>query len=195
MWDKAPGMEIRDNLGGILVTPNVGSNNIILDDHQKGGLNGSTGTPRTIVWQNNTLGHPIFDQSLGGNGRPTYAAQFIVGSGYEQNGAGTVSFLGINGYSVGTFLNGGVLEIAQNVCLGGVVLAAVQGVPNLPVYLNGGTLLGNYSGTLDDGTNSATGAHPLVLGIKGGGVAATAGNIFTRTAWSPTTIILLLPGR
>jgi autotransporter-associated beta strand protein len=178
-WGQGTGNGNPNNLGGILVTPNVGTNNILLDDHQKGGLNSSTGSPRTIVWQNNTLGQLIFDQSLAGNGPPTFAGQFIQGSGYEQNGPGTVSFLGINGYTVGTFLNGGVLEIAQNVCLGGVALAAVQGVPNLPVILNGGTLLGNYTGALDDGTNSAAGAHPIVLGIHGGGLAATAGNIFT----------------
>jgi autotransporter-associated beta strand protein len=178
-WGQGTGNGNPNNLGGILVTPNVGANNITLDDHQKGGLNSSTGTPRTIVWQNNTFGELIFDQSLGGNGPPTFAGQFIQGSGYEQNGAGTVSFLGINGYSVGTYLNGGVLEIAQDVCLGGVALGGVQGTPNLPVFVNGGTLLGNYTGALDDGTNSAIGAHPIEVGIHGGGLAATAGNTFT----------------
>ena len=163
-----------NNLGGILVTPNVGSNNIVLDDHQKGGLNSGIGNPRTIVWQNNTLGELIFDQSLGGNGPPTYAAQFIQGSGYEQNGPGTVSFLGINGYSVGTFLNGGVLEIAQEVCLGGIALGAAQGATNSAVYLDGGTLLANFTGNLDDGISTAVNEHPLAVGVKGGGVAATA---------------------
>jgi autotransporter-associated beta strand protein len=178
-WGQGTGNGNPNNLGGILVTPNVGTNNIVLDDHQKSGINSSTGNPRTIVWQNNTLGELIFDQSLGANGPPTYAAQFIVGGGYQQEGAGTVSFLGINGYSVGTYLNGGVLEIAQDVCLGGVALGAVQGTPSLPVYLNGGTLLGNYTGNLDDGTNSPAGTHPFSLGVKGGGVAATAGVTFT----------------
>jgi autotransporter-associated beta strand protein len=165
------------NCGGFLVTPNVGANNITIDNHAKGGINGSTGNPLTIVWQNNISGQLIFNQSLGGNGPPTFQASMIVGSGYAQNGLGTVSFLGINTFNVGAFLNGGVLEIAQNVCLGGFAGGAVQGTPTLPVYLNGGTLLANYTGTLS--TNNPAGAHPLVLRNKGGGIAATAGNTIT----------------
>jgi len=178
-WGQGTGNGNPNNIGGFLVTPNVGANNITLDDHQKGGLNGSTGTPRTIVWQNNTLGELIFDQSLGANGPPTYPAQFIVGAGYEQNGPGTVSFLGINGYTVGTFLNGGVLEIAQENSLGGIAVGQAVGATNAPVYLDGGTLLANFTGNLDDGTSTAIHEHPLAVGIKGGGVAATAGNTFT----------------
>ena len=178
-WGQGTGNGNPDNLGGILVTPNVGANNVLLDDHQKGGLNGSTGTPRTIIWQNNILGELIFDQSLGGNGPPTYPAQFIVGSGYEQNGPGTVSFLGINGYTVGTFLNGGVLEIAQENSLGGIAVGQAVGATNAPVYLNGGTLVANFTGNLDDGTSTAIHEHPLALGIAGGGIAATAGNTIT----------------
>ena len=127
-----------------------------------------------LVWQNNTLGELIWDQSQ----RAT-TDTIIQGSGYEQNGPGTVSFLGLGGYTVGTFLNGGVLELAEDASIGGIFSGTTVGTVNSPVTLNGGTLLANFTGNLDDGTSTSAGEHPIVLGVKGGGVAATTGNKLT----------------
>jgi len=162
------------NCGGVLVTPAVGTNNITIDCQGTDGWNDSTGTPLTLVWQNNTLGELIWDQSQ----RAT-TDTIIQGSGYEQNGPGTVSFLGLGGYTVGTFLNGGVLEIAEDASIGGIFSGTTVGTVNSPVTLNGGTLLANFTGNLDDGTSTSAGEHPIVLGVKGGGVAATTGNKLT----------------
>ena len=165
------------NLGGILVTPNVSTNNVTMAVGP--GANGwdtsNTGSQGMAVWQNNVLGELIFPQNTHAGG----ISPNISGNGYIQAGAGTVSFTGVNNYGVGTFLNGGVLEISQSYCLGGVILGSLVGTPSLPVYLDGGTLLANYTGNFDDGTNNATGQHPIAIDVNGGGVAATAGNTFT----------------
>src|SRR5208282_2502190 len=103
----------------------------------------------TSIFQNNTLGELIF---MG-------AAVGIHGTGsYVQSGPGTVSLQATSGntYTGSTFLNGGVTEIAGDSQLGG-------------------TLVGNYTGNLDNGTT----AHPIVLVNNGGGVGATAGTTLT----------------
>ncbi len=154
------------NLGGILVTPNVGANNTTFTIDGSDAIDSSnTGSDGVAVWQNDLLGELLFPQSLDG---PSF--NIIAGNGYIQGGQGTVSFTGLNSYTIGTFLNGGVLEIAADVDLGSVTT---------PVNLNGGTLLGNYTGNLDNGTSTSAGWHTIGIGGAGGGVAATAGNTLT----------------
>jgi autotransporter-associated beta strand protein len=95
-------------------------------------------------------------------------------SGYIQSGAGTVYLesTGGNDYLGATYLNGGVAEISSDSQLGGTL--------NSNTNMNGGTLVGNYTGDLDNGThNIAADEHPVVLGNNGGGLAATAGNTLT----------------
>ena len=156
------------NCAGILVTPNVGQNNITFTANGADGLNSGShdgGIADLTVFQNNTSGELIFTQSTGGA-----ANALIRGGTYTQSGAGTVSFLGINNYTGITYLDGGVLEIAEDTSVG---LATAP----TNVSMNGGTLVGNYTGNLDSG--SVSGAHAIVLGSVGGGLGATAGNTFT----------------
>jgi len=169
------------NLGGILVTPNVGTNNTSFTIDGSDAIDSSnTGSDGVAVWQNNLLGELLFPQSLDG---PSFS--IIAGNGYVQGGPGTVSFTGLNSYGVGTFLNGGVLEIAADVDLGTVTT---------PVDLNGGTLVGNYTGNLDNGTSTAAGWHPIGLGGIGGGVGATAGNTFTVDGVVSNTSVAAIAG-
>ena len=154
------------NLGGILVTPNVGANNTSITCDGSDAIDSSnTGSDGVAIWQNDILGELLFPQSLDG---PSFSE--IQGHGYIQGGQGTVSFTGLNSYTVGTFLNGGVLEFAADNNLGAATI---------PVLLNGGTLLANYTGFLDSGTHTPAGWTPVGLGSSGGGLAATAGNILT----------------
>lgn len=154
------------NLGGILVTPNVGANNTTFTIDGSDAIDSSnTGSDGVAVWQNDILGELLFPQSLDG---PSF--NIIAGNGFIKGGQGTVSFTGLNSYGVGTFLNGGVLEIAADGDLG---------TATTPVVLNGGTLLGNYTGFLDNGTHSPAGSHTIGVGGIGGGLAATAGNTLT----------------
>jgi len=152
------------NCSGILVTPNVGQNNITFTANATDGLNflsHNGGVDSLTVFQNNASGELIFSQSTGGA-----TNNLIEGNTYTQSGAGTVSFLGHNSYAGGTYLDGGNLEIAADYSLGTVTSN---------VTLNGGTLVGNYTGKLDNGTT----ANPIVLGSAGGGLGATAGTTLT----------------
>ena len=152
-------------MGGILVTPNVANHNITFAT--PGGDSSSSST-ELVVWQNDTLGELIFNISTHSPANP-----FLGGGGaYVQAGPGTVSFLGANNYTGVNYLNGGVLEIAGDSGLGGTT--------NANVNLNGGTLLANYTGYLDNGTHNTTAdEQPVVLLNNGGGLAATAGNTIT----------------
>ncbi len=153
-------------LGGILVTPNVGVHNVTFATggsvNNRGINNG--GTDSVGIFQNNTLGELIFNDSESGAGY-----MFNGSGGYFQAGPGTVVMesslspqIG-NNYAGATYLNGGVTEITADSMLGGTA--------NSPVILNGGTLLADYTGNLDNGTM----AHPVAVGNNGGGLAAVNG--------------------
>jgi fibronectin-binding autotransporter adhesin len=157
------------SVGGILVTPNVGLNNVpIAGSGANSALRptkSGAGSNEFVIWQNNTLGELTFNTTapLGNGSGPAAAANYV------QAGPGTVTFAGSNTYSGQTYLDGGVTQIAADGGLGGAATSNVN--------LNGGTVLGNYSGNIDTGS-SAT-AHPIVLGNDGGGLAATAPNTLT----------------
>jgi autotransporter-associated beta strand protein len=169
------------NVGGILVTPNVGANNVTFD-HNPGegagnGLNNGYATSLAI-FQNNTSGELIFAGASG-------SGSMIGGTGaYIQSGPGTVFLDSIpdgDHYTGATYLNGGVTEIAA-VTLGtgdpGGTDGQLGATETSNVNLNGGTLVGDYTGNLD-GNGSASTAHPVVLGNNGGGLGAVSGTTLT----------------
>jgi autotransporter-associated beta strand protein len=158
--------------GGILVTPNVAAHNIIfnLNTHSLKGNNVSSGSgPDALeIYQNNPGGELIFT-----NG--TLLNYSTIITAYVQGGPGTVVLAlnsgaaGTSAYSAGNYLNGGVTEITSDGSLGNLTTGTT-------VNLNGGTLLGGATFTLD---NSGANARPITLLGNGGGLAATAGNTLT----------------
>jgi len=147
-------------LADILVTPNVGAYNVT---YNSGSFrpNASASGP-FVVWQNNPAGELILNTGVGNakNGS----------SAYVQSGPGTVSLTSTgNGYSLDSYLNGGVTLIAGNGSLGPPATAAA-------VNLNGGSVVANGTFAMDD---AGVNARPFVLGSNGGGLAATAGNTMT----------------
>jgi autotransporter-associated beta strand protein len=149
------------NLNEILITSAVGTNNVTINN---GGtsvlIRDNTGGTSVALDQFNIDGEFIMNSSTGiENGGTT---------NLTQSGPGTVVFNNTNSYTGATYLNGGTTEIASDAAL-------TTNTTN--VNLNGGTVLGNYTGSLDNGS-SAT-AHPIVLGNNGGGLAATTSNTFT----------------
>ena len=159
-------------IGGILVTPNVAVNNVTfnLNTHWLKGNNVSSGSgpDAIVVYQNNTGGELIFT-----NGSVVNYSTILTA--YVQGGPGTVVLSANSGaaggsaYSAGNYLNGGVTEITSDGSLGNLTTGTT-------VNLNGGTLLGGATLTLD---NSGTNARPITLLGNGGGLAATAGNTMT----------------
>ena len=152
------------SVGGILVTPNVGANNITINYMNIGLRNGSY-AGSLVVWQNNVSGFML----CGG----LYENAKHAGSGYVQAGPGTVSYNAANPsyytYTGPTWLNGGVTEITIDAELGAAATAAT-------VTLNGGTVLGNATFALD---NAGANQRPVALGNNGGGLAAVSGYTMT----------------
>ena len=154
-------------VGGILVTPTVGAHNVTFSDNggtsDARGINNNAATNLSIV-QNNTSGELIFSDSV-------FNHMFNGTGAYIQSGAGTVVMTGTtsNAETGASYLNGGVTEIAGDNELGGTT--------NSNVNLNGGTLMGSYTGSLDNGAVSSS--HPVVLGSNGGGLAEVAGGTLT----------------
>jgi rhamnogalacturonan endolyase len=150
-------------LGDILVTPNVGSFNVIFNNGSLRPGGGSSSYPGPLViWQNNIGGELILNPPVG-NSKNGAAA-------YVQAGPGTVSITGTSsGYTNQSYLDGGVTMIAGNGSIGSATFGRA-------VNLNGGTLLGNATFTLD---NAGFAVRPVTLAGNGGGLAATAGNTMT----------------
>ena len=183
------GGSLWENLYGVLVTPNVGSNNTNLT----GGTieisrSGSLGNSFLDLWQNNTAGYLNIASVLDG-GRETGQNNGVV-----QAGHGTVVYSGTNTYELSTYLDGGYAVINSDASFGNVADAGTTphdapGVTSL--YLQGGTAVGNATFTLD---NNGANLRPVVLAGPGGGLAATTGNTFTvdgvvgGPATSPLTI-------
>jgi fibronectin-binding autotransporter adhesin len=148
---------------GILLTPNVGANNVTFAGTSTMAGNGVSGNPGVIdVYQNDTSGQLLLNTTLGNSNG---SAQI---TNYAQAGAGTVMISGTNTFTGGTYLNGGATEISANANLG---LGAAA------VNLDGGTLVGNANFAMD---NSGSNPRPVVLGSSSGGtLAATTGNTMT----------------
>jgi len=151
------------SLNDILVTPSFGAHNVTYNSGQLRPAGGnSTYAGPFVIWQNNLAGELILNSTL---------ANSKVGSAaYVQAGLGTVSIpVTGSGYAGQSYLNGGVTLIAGNGSLGPPATAAT-------VNLNGGTVVGNATFTLDNG---GINLRPFTLLSNGGGLAATAGNTLT----------------
>jgi autotransporter-associated beta strand protein len=160
-WNFVGGSGKTWNINEILVTSAVGDNNVTF----AGGtvsVRDNTGGSSFVLDQYNTGGEMIFNTGISLNNSSAT-------TNLTQSGPGTVVFNTTNGYTGVDYLNGGTTEISGTEALGATATANIN--------MNGGSVLGNYTGSLDGGS-SAT-AHPIVLGNTGGGLAATAGNTFT----------------
>ncbi len=159
---------------GFLVTPNVGANNDTIAGtslqftRQTSAVQGFG----TFV-QNNTLGYLNVSAPIVG-GRET-----AQNNGLVQSGGGTVVYTGANSYEGSTYLNGGYSVVIADNGFGlpadaGTTPSHAPGVTTL--YLNGGTVVGNATFTMD---NSGANKRPVTLLGNGGGLAATAGTTMT----------------
>jgi autotransporter-associated beta strand protein len=148
--------------GGILVTPNVGANNIILsgiaNDLQAGNRGGAA---QTVLWQNNVLGFL-------NNGVGFSDAKSGVGT-LVQAGPGTINYTIAASYTGQTYLDGGLSLLNQNANLG-IATTGAQ------LNLSGGTIVANGTFTLD---NAGANLRPIALGTNGGAIAALTGNTIT----------------
>ena len=150
--------------GAILVTPNVGANNVLIQS--QGGpsqqvLGGEGNNVDVTVYQYNTQGALIVDGGLRAAGGHA--------GGYAQAGPGTVQLNG-NGsttYTLPTNLYGGLTV------LGNFAKGAALGSSSA-VVLNGGNLDTDYNGTFDNGS-----ARPVTLDSEGGGLSTTSGHTLT----------------
>ena len=156
----------RSYIGGILVTPNVGANNItIVASGHWVSCNASGANAGLDVYQNNTLGNLLFNDPI--QNPQTYL------TAYAQAGAGTVDLSGSGSsstYTLSAYLNGGCTIVNNNAQLGATATAA-------PLYLNGGTLVASANFTLGNGASANP--RPVTLLANGGGMAAEAGYTLT----------------
>ena len=145
------------NLGGVLVTPNVGAfNTVISGASLAGGLRSTGNSGSVVIWQNNTNGF-LNISALVSDSR-------VVGTPFVQAGPGTVNYTGVNIYTGPTYLNGGVSEIYADSGFGAPATGAT-------LNLNGGTVLAGATFTLD---NAGANKRPISLGLAGGGLAAVS---------------------
>ena len=156
----------RSYIGGILVTPNVGANNItIVASGYWVSCNPNGANADLDVYQNNTLGNLLFNDPI--QDPKTYK------TAYSQAGAGTVDLTGSganSSYTLSAYLNGGCTIVNNNAQLGVTTTAAT-------IYLNGGTVVASGNTSLDNGSGSYK--RPVALLGNGGGLAAEAGYTLT----------------
>ena len=156
------------NVQGILVTPTCSANNETITNNGLEFYRSSTaGACYGVIWQNNTLGYLNFysiieaGRLLNGGGGTT--------CGLVQAGPGTVAYLAVNDYDLSTYLNGGFSVVTAD---SGFGRPSIGGTVNM----NGGTIVGNATFTMDNG---GANKRPIVLSNNGGGLAATTGNTMT----------------
>jgi autotransporter-associated beta strand protein len=162
--------------GNMLVTPNVGSNNILVSDYAQGGLSsintqtfnaGRGGGQDLVIWQNDTQNELIFSTGLSGTGNGGPA-------GITEAGPGTIVLDATSMYTGATTIDGGTIQIPFAPALGGSTVATNS------LVLNGGTLIATGSFALDNNVGTgATFETPVVVGPAGGNITAAAGNTFT----------------
>jgi len=171
------GTSIWEDLQGVLVTPNIGANNVSIGG--SGTIEAARETTAqsdyTVIWQNNTSGYLNISTTLAAGREATNA-----GSNYDglvQAGAGTVVYSGSNTYELSTYLDGGYSVITADSGFGNPADGGnTENGQTTTVYLQGGTVVGNANFTLD---NSGSNKRPIMLQGPGGGLAATAGNTLT----------------
>ena len=157
-----------NGIQGILVTPKCGANNETLSGTGANGLQFIRSTTGAndygVIWQNNLAGYLNINCVL----QPGRALNGPGGNscGLVQAGIGTVVYGGVNDYDLATYLNGGYSVVSADSGFGRPSLGGT-------IYLNGGTVVGKATFTMD---NSGPNARPIILGAAGGGLAATTGN-------------------
>jgi beta-galactosidase len=158
-------------LAGVLVTPNMGAVNVTISGGNWFPNYSSTVNSSAVVWQNNPGGYLNYGDANSGliDGKNSTANA----TSYIQAGPGTV----VMGYppvayqyTGQSWLNGGCTMVVNDAGLGLPSTGA-------PVNLNGGTVVGNATMTLDNGGGAIP--RPFNLLANGGGLAATAGNTMT----------------
>ena len=160
-----------NGIQGILVTPKCGANNETLSGTSANGLQFVRSTTVAndygVIWQNNLAGYLNINCVL----QPGRALNGGGGNscGLVQAGIATVVYGGVNDYDLATYLNGGFSVVSADSGFGRPSLGGT-------IYLNGGTVMGKATFTMD---NSGANARPVVLGAAGGGLAATTGNTMT----------------
>jgi autotransporter-associated beta strand protein len=151
--------------GAILVTPNVGANNTTITSgtavFESGFRSGNNGG-LLAIYQNNVEGFLNLNIIISN-------AKTGTGS-WEQSGAGTVVYSGVNTFTGTFYLNGGVSEINANSGFGAPGTSA-------QVDLNGGTILANATFSLDNG--GSTPDRAVALSTSFGGLAAVTGDTMT----------------
>jgi autotransporter-associated beta strand protein len=159
--------------GGILVTPNVGANNVLITDSRTNSAQtrdlsaGNSGTAQDLViWQNNTAGLLILNTGIA-DGAST------PGNGLTKSGPGALVLNATSTYTGPTNLEGGVTEISADNALGGPGSTGALGT----LAMNGGTLLAVNTLTLDNG--SASTARNITIGDYGGAFVAATGQTLT----------------
>ena len=119
------------------------------------------------LWQNNTAGELVVTAQFA-NGKKRRAAVLCrpvpVPIAWQPSAAAG------NAYTGPTWLNGGVSLISGDSAFGNVVVNAL-------LTLNGGTVFGLKTFTLDNG--AATTNRAIALGLAGGGLAANTGTFLT----------------
>jgi fibronectin-binding autotransporter adhesin len=153
-------------VGGLLVTPNVGLNNITISQGTTGfqASRKTAGAYGLTVWQNNILGELVIS-AVYQNGSSSAAT-----ATYSQGGSGSVFLSGANTYTGQSFLDGGYTVIGANSGLGAIATGANANI-------NGGTLFANATFSLDNA--GLTPDRGIVLNGAGGTIAASAGNTLT----------------
>jgi len=143
-------------VNSILVTKNVGANNISLSG--SGSFDRNDGNDLSVC-QDNILGEIIWS----GDSRFRGAGAIV------KLGRGTVLGSVAQGFTGSFDVNGGVLGVSVNSFLGAVATGSA-------VNLNGGTLMGTATFALD---NAGSNKRPINLLANGGGLAAQAGTTLT----------------
>ena len=149
------------NTGAILVTPNVGAFNVLISG--PGGIRQSTSGGDLIFMQDNTSGELLMTGGAMTTGSGTSATQLVKG------GRGTMNVSVAQFYTGQRYINEGTLAINQDGGLGAVATGA-------QANLNGGTLCGTATFTLDNG---GTPLRPIAVGNNGGGLAAASSTTMT----------------
>jgi autotransporter-associated beta strand protein len=171
--------------GAFLETPNVGANNLLINDFSAGALSGVTtqvldpgrnnGSGQDfVIWQNNTQGLMVWSTGIGDAGSASPA-----NGAFTEAGPGTIALDASSTYTAATSIDGGTIQIqfAQGL---GTINAGNNTAGTNTVNLNGGSLVANGSFALD---NSTTGAGHLnrnvVVGPTGGNLTSSGGDVFT----------------
>ena len=148
-------------LGVILVTTNVGANNVTISG--SAGIDQGSGSAKDVIFAQDNICGEILWTGIG-NFRNNATGHFI------KLGRGTVNCSnGGNGFHGQTDINGGVYAVANNAEIGDPGTAAA-------VNLNGGTLMGTASFVMD---NAGINPRPVNVLGNGGGLAAQSGATLT----------------